>query len=307
MMYAVTARRLAKDFKVPGSKKTKRVLDNITFSLPVHDRIALVGPNGSGKTTLMKILATLYLPDEGDCSVLGRDLVEEEAEVRKLISFVSPGLDFHRKLTLNETLEFFAKAQKANPDPALEFIDLMNLSHKLNDRIESFSEGQKALTRLAIGLMKDAPLVLLDEVTATLDVNRKEQVIEFLNTYLNGKTMIMVDHDSQVVDRLCKRVMILNRGGTVARIMQAHDLIMELPYMYEITMTPKKKITPSQARKIWPDFELFGGKVRFFAQKESEVQGITNRILAFGNFTKFEVSGASLHELSIRAAKPAED
>ena len=303
MMYAVTAKNLSKQFKLPGTKTVKPVIQDVTFSVPVKTKLALVGPNGSGKTTLMKILATLYLPDSGELTIFGYDAMTEADEIRKKISFVSPGLDFHRKLTLKETLEFFAKAQRADISPAMEFIEYMGMTEKLNDRLESFSEGQKSLTRLAIGLMKNAELLLLDEVTATLDVKRKEQVINYLSKYLKDKTMVMVDHDSQVVDRLCERVLILGKQGRLARIMRVQDLVNELPYQYEITMTPLTKLSEEEAKKIWPDFEIFGGKVRFFAKKETELQGIVSRILSYRRFAKFEISGVSLHELSIRATQ----
>ena len=83
------------------------VIDGYDDSGPLN----LVSSPGSGKTTLLKVLATLYLPDGGMNRVLDMDLVRDAPLIRERISFISPGLDFQRKLTLEENLKFFAKVQ----------------------------------------------------------------------------------------------------------------------------------------------------------------------------------------------------
>ena len=162
---AIEVENLTKIFRTPGNRKGNVVLNDISFEVPRGASVAVTGANGSGKTTLLKILSTLYLPDSGRISIMGMDLVREASEIREHISFVSPGLDFQRKLTLQENLNFFAKVQDSDPDAAYKFLEEMDLMEKINDRTETFSEGQKAITRLAIGLMKDVDILLLDEVT----------------------------------------------------------------------------------------------------------------------------------------------
>ena len=90
---------IATRFKKDEPNK-KRILDGITFNLPKGLSLALLGPNGSGKTTLLKTLSTIYAPDCGDAQICGYDIVKEIKEVRKRISFVTPALDFQKKLTL---------------------------------------------------------------------------------------------------------------------------------------------------------------------------------------------------------------
>ena len=103
---AIDVSGLKKVFKIPGQGEGITVLNDITFKLNRGTSVAVTGANGSGKTTLLKVLSTLYLPDEGRISILGYDLVRDARIIRGLISFVSPGLDFQRKLTLNENLKF---------------------------------------------------------------------------------------------------------------------------------------------------------------------------------------------------------
>ena len=108
---AIEVHHLKKIFRTPGNRVGNTVLSDISFELPKGASVAVTGENGSGKTTLLKVLATLYLPDSGSCRILGMDLVKEAAEIRDRIAFVSPGLDFQRKLTLEENLKFFEKTK----------------------------------------------------------------------------------------------------------------------------------------------------------------------------------------------------
>ncbi|MHA2091244.1 MAG: ATP-binding cassette domain-containing protein [Candidatus Kariarchaeaceae archaeon] len=300
---AIEVEQLQKIFRTPGDRQGNMVLSEISFDTPRGSAVAVTGANGSGKTTLLKVLATLYLPDSGECRILGMDLVREASAIRQHISFVSPGLDFQRKLTLNENLEFFAKVQNSEPEGAYSFLEEMQLIDKLDDRTETFSEGQKAITRLAIGLMKDADILFLDEVTAGLDVNRREQVINYLKSQLNHKTILMVDHDSTVIDRLCDKVLILKIGGRVDRMVSIKDLLEGLPYSHEITAIPTRTLTDREIKQLWPHFTRTGGTIRFYPKTRTETQIINTRILSSGFISRAETRSIDLNDYSIRIAE----
>jgi len=158
--------------KDPFAKK--RVLDGITFDLPKGLSLALLGPNGSGKTTLLKTLSTIYSPDGGEAQVCGYDIVKEMKKVRKNISFVSPAMDFQKKLTLKQTLDFFVKVTNGDMALAKDFIEELQLDHLWNTKLETFSEGQKAITRLCVGLQKNPAILFADEPTSGIDFRRKQ-------------------------------------------------------------------------------------------------------------------------------------
>ncbi len=300
---AIEIENLKKTFRTPGNRAGNVVLSDISFDTPRGDSVAVTGANGSGKTTLLKILATLYLPDGGRCRILDMDLIREANLIREFISFVSPGLDFQRKLTLNENLEFFAKVQNSNLDGAYGFLEEMQLLDKLEDRTETFSEGQKTITRLAIGLMKDADILFLDEVTSGLDVNRKEQVINYLKSELNHKTILMVDHDSTVIDRLCDKVLILKHGGYVDRMVSIKELLDGLPYSHEITAIPKRTLTEREVKQLWPHYTRAGGTIRFYPKNRNETQIINTRILSSGFISRAETRAIDLNDYAIRIAE----
>ncbi|MHA2503278.1 MAG: ATP-binding cassette domain-containing protein [Candidatus Kariarchaeaceae archaeon] len=300
---AIEVEHLQKIFRTPGDRVGNTVLGDISFSLPKGTAVAVTGENGSGKTTLLKVLATLYLPDAGKCRILDLDLVRDASKIRDLISFVSPGLDFQRKLTLDENLKFFAKVQNSQMEGAYKFLDAMNMSEKISERTETFSEGQKAITRLAIGLMKDAEVLFLDEVTLGLDVGRREQVINYLTEHLKRKTIMMVDHDSTVIDRLCDTVLILRKGGYVDRMIAISELLDSLPYSHEITAIPSRILSEREIKQLWPEYQRAGGTIRFHPKTRSEAQIINTRILTSGFISRAETRVIDLNDYAIRIAE----
>lgn len=303
---AIKVENLKKIFKTPGDRIGHTVLTDISFEVPRGTSVAVTGANGSGKTTLLKVLSTLYIPDEGKCSILGYDLVKDQAKIRKRLSFVSPGLDFQRKLTLDENLKFFARVQDSDPDNAYKFLDKMNLMDKIDERTETFSEGQKAITRLAIGLMKSVDVLLLDEVTLGLDVSRREQVINYLETQLNHKTMMIIDHDSTVIDRLCDRVLILKNGGYMHKMMEIKDLLKTLPYTHEIICIPRRTLSDREIKQVWPEFTRTGGTIRFYPTSRDEAQVINTRILSSGFISRAETRSIDLNDYAIKIAAEEE-
>lgn len=299
---AIEVSGLTKVFRTPGNRKGHVVLDDLTFDVPRGTSVAITGANGSGKTTLLKVLSTLFLPDAGKTTIMGLDLIRDASEIRDKISFISPGLDFQRKLTLKENLDFFAKVQDAEPEAAYRLLDAMNMTHIIDERSETFSEGQKAITRLAIGLMKDVEILFLDEVTLGLDVNRREQVVSYLETQLNHKTILIIDHNSTVIDRLCDNVLILKSRGSLHRMLTIKELLSSLSYRFEITATPRRALDHREIKQIWPTYVKTGGMLRFYPKTKGEAQVINTRILSSGFITRAETRSIDLNEYAIRIA-----
>ncbi len=298
---AIECQHLTKTFKNPQNRDGLTVLGDITFHVKKGSTLAITGGNGSGKTTLLKVLATLFLPDGGNCKILGLDLVKQASEIRERISFVSAGLDFQRKLTLRENLEFFAKVQGSSVEPAFRFLNEMNMMHIIDQRTETFSEGQKAITRLAIGLMKEkSEILLLDEVTLGLDVTRKEEVIDYLTKSIRNKTLLIVDHDSDVIERLCEQVLILKPGGFVDTIVSVDQLMKSLPYSHEITAIPKRYLQDRDIKEIWPHFVRSGGIIKFYPENKRQAERITNRLLKTDLMSSVQARKIDLNDYAIR-------
>jgi ABC-type multidrug transport system ATPase subunit len=290
--------------KDPFAKK--RVLDGITFDLPKGLSLALLGPNGSGKTTLLKTLSTIYSPDGGEAQVCGYDIVKEMKEVRKNISFVSPAMDFQKKLTLKQTLDFFVKVTNGDMALAKDFIEELQLDHLWNTKLETFSEGQKAITRLCVGLQKNPAILFADEPTSGIDFRRKQIVLDFLEKQGKERTLVLVDHSPDVVDQLCDKILLIALGGTVQGMVDVKELQSEFNYMYDIMVIPKDQMSDKEAEEIWHRYEMIGGMCRFFAGSREEAVDIHDKVIEWGKFIDFKTSGISIEDITLMWLKKHE-
>lgn len=287
----------------------KHVLKGISFHLPDEENLAIIGPNGSGKTTLLRTLASIYLPDRGSIQIGPYDLVTQTRQARSLLSYVSPNLSFHKKLTLRETLDYFSELQGVSwQEDQKVIMDKVDLSKMLDIPIEGFSEGQKAMTRFVIALMKKPKILVLDEITATLDVKKKESVIQHIYELDREKllTIMLIDHDPSVVDRLCEKLLLMSRDGTVMEYGDTHDIIEEIGkhYSFDVKVVPHPSVDAKNlAENLGFSYRTMGQVLQLYAKSKKEVDEITSELLTrqmSGNkeeILEFSVSGLSMEDV----------
>lgn len=208
MVLAVETKKLTKFF----GRSATLALDGVDLEVPAGEVFALLGPNGAGKTTLIKILCSLILPDGGEASVYGLDVVKNPAEVRSLLSFVvGEERSFYWRLTGRQNLEFFAtlynlprKAARQRIEEAASILGLEDLEK----RYQEYSTGMKQRLALARSLLHDAKLIFMDEPTRSLDPNASLKLREFIRK----KTVFFTTHQIQEAQSLADRIAILDKG-----------------------------------------------------------------------------------------------
>jgi len=228
---AVEARNL---FKKYVTKKRLGLIRNVTeyvealrgVSLNVRhgEVVGLLGPNGAGKTTTIKILSTLLLPDSGEAYVEGFDVVREADKVRERIGIMlTVEKGFYNRLTGRENLEYFGalygippKILKDRIDKLLNLLELDKLGG--SDRLfEEFSLGMKARLSLARALLKDPPVVFLDEPTLGLDPPSARKIRLLVKELAReGKAVLYTSHNMFEVEIVCDRIVMINKGRIVA-------------------------------------------------------------------------------------------
>ena len=202
-------------------------LQGVTFDVKPGEIFGLLGPNGAGKTTLIKILTTLLLPTGGKAMVNGYDVEAQANQVRATVGCMLMGeRGLYWKLTARENLIYFGALYHLSPSERArktqEIIDLLDLGEIADRSVETFSSGQKMKLAFGKALINDAPLLILDEPTNTLDVPSASElraVVRELNR--QGKTIIYTTHIMSEAETLCDRVAIIDHGqlldvGTVA-------------------------------------------------------------------------------------------
>ncbi len=297
----IEVKDLVKRFRLPSENPFKSKFDTIingmTFSIEPGNHVAIIGANGSGKTTLMKILAGIYLPDAGTVKIRGYDVEKQLHHVLEHVSFVSPALSFLKKLTLRDIINFYGKAQGKDPEPALKFIELFGITHMLDELLEVFSEGQKAMTRFAIALLKEPDVMLIDEVTANLDVVRKEKLLNFLAERKDKITYIIIDHDVSTVDRLTNKILLLRRGGTVLRLGDVETILKTIPYKYDVDVIPKHILPDDYWNEYDQPYRQVGSHVQFICQDEKEVRAVSDRLIRDPEVISYTTSSLSIEDI----------
>ncbi len=200
-------------------------LKGITFNVRHGEVVGLIGPNGAGKTTTIKIISTLLYPDSGEARVEGFDVVKEASKVRRRIGvMLSVEKGFYGKLTGRENLIYFGSLYGLSGSELLRRVDhmieLVGLKElEAEDKLyEEYSTGMKARLSLARALLKDPPVLLLDEPTLGLDPASARKVRDLVKTLASkeGKAVIYTTHNMFEAELVCDRILLINKGLIVA-------------------------------------------------------------------------------------------
>jgi len=224
---AIEAISLNKTFKTKmGLWKTKTkstvAVEDISFDVERGELFGLLGPNGAGKTTTVKMLTTLLLPTNGTAKILGKDVVKQTAEVRKHIGFAFSGSrGLYNRLTAIQNLKYFAELYALAPEfthkRIPELLEMVGLSSRGNDRVETYSSGMTQRLHLARALLHDPEILFLDEPTVGIDPVGSRELRLTIKTLMSlGKTILLTTHYMAEAEELCKRIAIINKGRIVA-------------------------------------------------------------------------------------------
>ena len=195
----------------------REILKNISFPVHKGEYVSIVGPNGAGKTTLLRMLSTALKPSVGTANIDGIDLVENPLEVRKKIGFLSDNTGLYGRLTAREMIRYYGKLHgldrsklRRRMDELFEVLDMNEFVDKRND---SLSSGMKQKVSIARTLIHEPDVIMFDEPTTGLDVAAAEAILNFIETCKDkGKTVIFCTHHMHEVDRLCDKVVVMNKG-----------------------------------------------------------------------------------------------
>lgn len=191
-------------------------VSGISFTVRRGEVFAFLGPNGAGKTTTTEMLVGLRKPTSGKAYVVGFDSTKEQDEIKKLIGVLPQSFSTYDRLTVKETLEYFAGIFGSKPDiDAL--IKLVDLEDKRKAQFKNLSGGLKQRLGIAVALVNDPEIVFLDEPTSGLDPKARHGVWRLIEgLHDQGKTVFLTTHYMDEAEALATRVGIINNGKIVA-------------------------------------------------------------------------------------------
>jgi ABC-2 type transport system ATP-binding protein len=287
--------------------KLVRAVDDISFEIHPGELVGYLGPNGAGKSTTIKMLTGLLVPTSGKLWVNGHiPWKARQKYVSEIGAVFGQRTSLWWDLPVIESLELLQHIYKIPPDRFNknldEFRTLLELDEFLDTPVRSLSLGQRMRSDICAALLHDPIILFLDEPTIGLDVVAKERIRQFIH-YINaqrGTTVLLTTHDLSDVEKLCKRVMIIDQGkmlfdGQLETLQKRFGGKRELVVYYandyervevsgaEVVDQQGKRVTYQFERQVVTASELIGRlsskySIRDLEVREPEIEATIRRI-----------------------------
>ncbi len=196
------------------------VVNDVTFSVEAGTIFGFLGPNGSGKTTTIKMLCGLVRPTAGTATVAGYDIEKQSLQVRRSIGYMAQGFSLYGDLTVDENLEFYARAYGVNErrgERKKRVIDIVGIERYRNYLASALSGGWQRRLALACALLHDPAVVFLDEPTAGIDPVARRDLWDLLfRLTAEGKTFFVTTHYMDEAER-CSTLAYIFLGDVLAQ------------------------------------------------------------------------------------------
>lgn len=202
--------------------KSTVAVNGVNLFLEEGESVGLLGPNGAGKSTTISMISTLLTPDNGDIHFNGMDVLKKPETIRPVLGIVPQEIALYEELTAYENMKFFGKAYGLSGEKLKnkiqEVLELVGLKDRQKDRIKQYSGGMKRRINMAVALMHDPELLIMDEPTVGIDPQSRNYILEMVKelNHTKNMTILYTSHYMEEVEKLCDRVYIMDHGQVIA-------------------------------------------------------------------------------------------
>lgn len=212
-------------------------VNDLSFSVQPGNVYGFLGQNGAGKSTTIRMLLTLITPTDGEVELFGYSLKTHRQEILKQIGAVIEKPDVYKYLSAYENLKLFARLSGIKPNRGLLMnqLEMVGLANRANDTVKTFSQGMKQRLGIAIALVHNPPLIMLDEPTNGLD---PQGIADIRNLILHlsraqKKTIIVSSHLLNEIEQIASRILIIDKGkklveGSAAELFNTAQTILQV-------------------------------------------------------------------------------
>jgi ABC-2 type transport system ATP-binding protein len=191
-------------------------LQTVSLEVKKGEIVGFLGPNGAGKSTLMKIITTYLTADEGQVEVCQENVEENPLSVRQKVGYLAEHNPLYLEMYIKEYLGFMADLYGCSKERVSDMIEQTGLSQEQHKKIGELSKGYRQRVGLAAALIHEPEVLILDEPTTGLDPNQLVEIRNLIKNSGKNKTVMLSTHIMQEVEKICNRVIIINKGKIVA-------------------------------------------------------------------------------------------
>ena len=286
---------------------TTTAVSRLNFEIREGEIFGLLGPNGAGKTSTIAMLATQRRPSDGDAMLFGHSARKEPYQVRQMIGFAPQEISLYPELTAAENLQFFGRIygmNRAELGPRVEeLLSMVGLYLHGDKRVGTFSGGMKRRLNLAVSIVHRPKLILLDEPTAGVDPESREQILNIIGGLRdNGCAILYTTHYMEEAERLCDRVGILSEGRLVA-VGTLDTLLSEQDYAEVIEVRGLRAGIDLAAMQAWGGVSRIerdrgDGMTRLYVKRSADFLLPLQKIISRSNQNvRLKISPLSLEDL----------
>lgn len=257
----IEVRDISKKYVKRKTKEVITAVNNVSFDVHRGEVLGLLGPNGAGKTSTIKMICGLLQTDTGSIHINGLSIGKKRLKALKHISAVLEGnRNLYWRLTVRENLEYFAgnrgSSRKEVAVQVEKLLEQFGLKEKETELVQGLSRGMQQKLAIAVALLANTEVILLDEPTLGLDVEVSYELREILKKIVKEekRTIIISSHDMPVVQELCDRTIIINKGTVVVDEKVENLLKLFETKAYSIKLG--EVLSTSQRKKLETKFPL---------------------------------------------------
>lgn len=289
--------RLSKQYPTSpvGTRYERLALDQISFEVPPGQVYGLLGPNGAGKTTAINIICDLLAPDQGQVYIAGQPTGRA---TKRLIGVAPQENLLYQGLTCAENLHFFARlyglSQIDRIEQVYKCLDLVNLGERAHDLVENLSGGMQRRLSIAVAMVHQPKLVILDEPTTGLDIEARYDVWDLIRKLqYQGVTVLLTTHLLEEAERLCQRIGII-KGGKLLAEGKLEDLRSRVAaQVIALVSTEHQDAVIARGDQLGFPHRYYGGDLAFWLPQVMDLKAI------LANFEGLSLNSIALKPVSL--------
>jgi ABC-2 type transport system ATP-binding protein len=290
----VNVRSLVKSFD-----KIKAV-DGVSFDVEKGTCFGLLGPNGAGKSTVISMIVGTLVPDSGEVKINGESIKGETDSLRQKIGYVPQEIGLFDDLNSHQNLSFFASLYSMSKVDierrSAEVLEIAALTDRADEPIKDFSGGMKRRLNIAVALVHNPDLLVLDEPTVGVDPQSRNAIFDVLEKLKSsGMTLIYTSHYMEEVERMCDRIAIIDNGKVMLEG-TLEQLLGTLESRFKLTFAFSDEKTSYAAEKLFG--EANNGRV-FRIDNSVEILPMNNAQAIADLVNKLQVNNLTFEDLKV--------